>query len=120
MVVAIDADYRSLRQNCPISRPQLGSKVRCYIDVDQPGDTVPAEQSPTTLRSPDDAAGDHRAGFNLFVGPDLNPRLNDGILIHHRMVADHGTLKHHRLALDAGGSAYQCATELGALPDVGI
>src|SRR5262249_24614696 len=73
-----------------------------------------------TGRAPDDAAGDDRTGFDLLVGPDLDARLDDGVLVDHRVVADHGALEHHRAALDRRRGADQRTAQLGALADVGV
>src|SRR5579875_1490674 len=100
--VTIDAYHRAFGQNRTVGRTQLGSELRCEIDIDEASHAIAAKETTSALRTPDDAGVNNGPGLNLLIRPDFDIRLDNCALLYNRVIADDRSLEHDGLALDAG------------------
>ena len=120
VLVAIHRDRRALLECRRIRSPQTGDELRREIDVHDAGDPEAAEKSAPSLRSPDEARADHRAGFDLLVRPHLHLRSHARVIADDRVVADHAAFLEDDARLQCALPAHDRAVELRPFADVRV
>src|SRR5579859_864377 len=118
--VAVHGNHATAGQGRPVRGAQLGGELGGEVDVDHAGDPKAPEEVAAALRAPDQTGREGGPRLDLFIGPDLDARLDHGALADDRVIADDDTFKDHRPALDAHLAAENGAAHLGPLADVAI
>ncbi len=118
--VTADGHRRPLRQSGRKGGPQARRELGSLIDIHQPRHPIAAKEHAAPLGAPNEARLDGGPRLHLLVGPDLDPRVDDGALADDGRIPHDGTLEHDCLALEGALPTDDGAAQLGPLADVRV
>src|SRR5207253_6437373 len=105
LVVARERDLGSLRGQRADRSAKARRELWRDLDVDQPGESVRAEQPALPRARPDDRFVHHGAGLDLFVRPDPDVGVDARAGADRDVAADHASLFEQASVLDRDGAA---------------